>query len=157
MPLSTRHIPLLAMASILPALALPTLSAPALSAPANRKTVDFTEADVIERMRHADGNGDGVITRPELASHRANEWPRMDRNGDGYFSRDDLPGFARDRWNSGRLASMRQAYDANRDNRISRAEFIGGPTLAFDKVDANRDDKVSTDEMETALAAVRGR
>lgn len=129
----------------------------AQAAPNGRTARDFDETDVIERIRHADANKDGVITRSELLAHRQTEWPKLDRNGDGYFSRYDLPGFVQDRWDSGRLANMRQTYDADRDGRISRAEFTSGPTLAFDMVDANADSRVNEAEIKAALAEAKRR
>lgn len=122
-----------------------------------RNPRDFGDADVIERIRHADANKDGVITRAELVAHRMTEWPRLDRNGDGYFSRNDLPGIVRGRWESERLVKMRQTYDSDRDGRISRAEFTSGPTLAFDMIDANADNRVSETEIRVALAAANRR
>lgn len=127
----------------------------AQAAPPGRLAGDFDEADALERLRAADANGDGVISRPELLAFRAKEWPRLDRSGDGLFSRDDLPGFARGRWDSPRLVSLRQTYDTNRDGRISRSEFTKGPTVAFDMADANRDNRVTEAEIKAALARAR--
>lgn len=129
----------------------------AQAVPNGRSARDFGEADVIERIRHADANEDGVITRSELLAHRHTEWPKLDRNGDGFFSRYDLPSFVRDRWDSGRLSNLRQTYDANRDGRISRAEFTSGPTLAFDMIDANADSRVNETEIRAALAELKRR
>lgn len=141
---------------IMPALALVALTPViAEAAPSGRSSRDFGGEEALDRIRAADTNKDGVITRPELLQHRAAEWPRLDRNGDGYFSKDDLPGFARDRWNSGRLATMRQTYDTNRDGRISRTEFSSGPTPAYDMADANRDGRVTEAEIKAAIAAVK--
>ncbi len=125
--------------------------------PNGRSLRDIGEADIIERIRHADVNKDGVITRSELLAHRQTEWPKLDRNDDGFFTRYDLPGFVRDRWDSGRLANMRQTYDADRDGRISRTEFTSGPTLAFDLVDANADGRVNEAEIKAALAEAKRR
>lgn len=140
---------LLVLATMVPAIAQ--------AAAAGRNARDFGEADVIERIRQADSNRDGVITRSELLAQRAAEWPRMDRDGDGYFSRYDLPGFARDRWDGGRLAAMRQTYDGDRDGRISRAEFTSGPTLAFDMIDANADGRVNEAEIRAARTRAQQR
>ncbi len=134
-----------------------TVPASAQAAPTGRAARTFGDADVIDRIRNADANRDGVVTRSELLAHRATEWPRMDRDGDGYFSRYDLPGFARDRWDGGRLAAMRQTYDDDRDGRISRAEFLSGPTLAFDMIDANADGRVTEAEIKAALARAQQR
>jgi Ca2+-binding EF-hand superfamily protein len=82
-----------------------------------------------DRLREADANGDGAISRAELGAWRVSQWQRMDRNGDGAFSRDDLPALMRSRWDSDRLVQLRQVYDRNGDGRISRTEFVDGPAL----------------------------
>lgn len=137
------------------ALALIFVPAFAIAAPAARPPRDFGGEDALERLRAADANKDGAITRQELLAHRVKEWPRLDRNGDGAFSKDDLPGFARDRWDSGRLVTMRQTYDTDRDGRISRAEFASGPTPAYDLADSNRDNRVTETEIRTAIAELK--
>lgn len=114
------------------------------------------DSRMIEAMERADLNGDGLVSRDELIRYRATQWDRMDRNGDGYFAQDDLPGFLRDRWNSGRLADLRAGFDRNGDGRISRQEFVDGPTRAFDMADANGDGRVSQAEIR-ALRARAGR
>lgn len=111
--------------------------------------------DAITRLREADANRDGTVSRAELLSYRTSQWSRFDRNGDGYFTPEDLPAFLRDRWNGGRLAEMRHSFDANRDGRISRAEFTHGPTPAFDLADANGDGRVTEAEFRAATAAAK--
>jgi len=111
--------------------------------------------DALARLKEADANRDGSVSRAELLSYRTGQWSRFDRNEDGYFSREDLPAFLRDRWDGGKLAEMRQSFDANRDGRISRAEFTRGPTPAFDLADANGDGRVTEAELRAATAAVK--
>lgn len=147
MPLARKLMPALALAML--------VSVPVQAASSERLSRDFGGEDALERMRAADTNDDGAITRQELHTHRAKEWPRLDRNGDGFFSKDDLPGFAKDRWDSGRVVNMRQTYDTNRDGRISRAEFTSGPTPAYDMADANRDNRVTDAEIKSAIADLK--
>lgn len=110
----------------------------------------------LAKLREADTNRDGSITRAEFAAYRASQWKRMDRNGDGVFSRDDLPALARNRWDSGeRLVALRRQLDSNRDGRITRAEYDSAPTLLFDAADADRNGIVTDAELR-ALAARRG-
>lgn len=140
-----------------PSLALALILVPtfAIAATPARSSRDFGGEEALERLRAADSNKDGAITRQELLAHRGKEWPRLDRNGDGFFSKDDLPGFAKDRWDSGRLVTMRQTYDTSRDGRISRAEFTSGPTPAYDMADSNRDNRVTEAEIRTAIADLK--
>ncbi|MBB3859571.1 Ca2+-binding EF-hand superfamily protein [Novosphingobium hassiacum] len=139
-----------------PALALALILVPtfAIAGP-TRPSRDFGGEEAMERLRAADTNKDGAITRQELLAHRVKEWPRLDRNGDGFFSKDDLPGFAKDRWDNGRLVTMRQTYDTNRDGRISRTEFTSGPTPAYDLADSNRDNRVTEAEIKAAIAGLK--
>jgi len=134
------------------ALAVLASALPAIAIAAPRK---FDHSEASERLREADANHDGVVTRAELLTYRAKQWQRFDRNGDGYFSQGDLPSFLADRWNGGRIAQMRDAFDANHDGRISRAEFVNGPTPGFDMADANHDGRVTQAELDAATAAVR--
>lgn len=112
--------------------------------------------DFAEQLKAADRNNDGQVSRPELVSYRTTQWTRFDRNGDGYFSRDDLPGFVQDRWDGEKLVQLRRAYDRDHDGRISRAEFVSGPTPAFDAADTNHDGLVSEAELRAMSAQVRG-
>ncbi len=110
----------------------------------------------VDRLREADTNGDGSISRAELGVWRVSQWQRMDRNGDGTFSRDDLPALMRSRWDSDRLVQMRQLYDRNGDGRISRAEFVDGPAPAFEAADINHDGVVTAQEMQALKARREG-
>lgn len=112
--------------------------------------------DFAEQLKAADRNNDGQVSRPELVGYRTTRWTRLDRNGDGYFSRDDLPGFVQSRWDGENLVQLRRAYDRDGDGRISRREFVGGPTPAFDAADTNRDGLVSEAELRAMSAQVRG-
>jgi Ca2+-binding EF-hand superfamily protein len=50
-------------------------------------------------------------------------------------------------------------FDANQDGRVSRDEFVNGPTRGFDLADANHDGVVTQEELRGALAkakAMRG-
>ncbi|TNE41801.1 MAG: signal transduction protein [Sphingomonadales bacterium] len=110
-----------------------------------------------DRIMEADANRDGKVSRAELTAYRKQQWARIDRNGDGYFSKDDLPRFAQGKWETGRPAEVRRLYDSNGDGRVSQAEFVNGPTVAFDMADANRDNIVTRDELDSAIAMTRAK
>lgn len=112
--------------------------------------------DAVDQLRRADLNQDGAISRAEVTQFRATQWQRLDRNGDGVFYSDDLPAFARGKWNSERLAAMRAQFDGNRDGRITRQEFVEGPTVAFDLGDANHDGLLTGTEMRALQANYGG-
>lgn len=112
--------------------------------------------DAVDQLRRADLNQDGAISRAEVTQFRTTQWRRLDRNGDGVFYSDDLPAFARGKWNSERLAAMRAQFDGNRDGRITRQEFVEGPTVAFDLGDANHDGLLTQAEMRALQATYGG-
>ena len=101
-------------------------------------------ADAIER---ADRNNDGVVSKAEFVAYRASQFDRFDRNNDGYLSRADIPRFVR---NPERFLSRVEPYDFNGDGRVSRAEYNRGPTIAFDRVDTDGDNRVTQNELAAA-------
>lgn len=104
----------------------------------------------------ADANQDGVITRDELRSARAANFARLDRNGDGFIDDSDAPRRLRARRDAGdRLSQLRSQFDTDGDGRVSQSEFSSGPTLAFDRADANGDGQLSGDEVAVAKAAAK--
>lgn len=109
----------------------------------------------IERMREADANHDGAITRAEFVAYRASQFTRIDRNQDGFLTQQDAPPFARLAPAAFNPAAMTEQFDVNNDGRVSRAEFVNGPTLMFDRADANHDNVVVRAELDAAAAAAR--
>ncbi|MBU1378834.1 MAG: EF-hand domain-containing protein [Alphaproteobacteria bacterium] len=110
--------------------------------------------DPLEMLAKSDANGDGRVTRAEFIAARRDRFERMDRNDDGYVSDDDLPRLVRKRGGD-KVNRAIDALDANRDGRLSRAEFVDGPTRLFDFGDANRDGVI--DRAELAQLSDRGR
>ncbi len=127
--------------------------ASALAAPAFAQAPDASR--MIERLREADANNDGVVSRAEFASHRASQFTRFDRNGDGYLTDDDIPRFAARRGGAMNPETMIEQFDSNSDGRVSQSEFANGPTPAFDRVDSNGDDRATEAEFTAALETAR--
>lgn len=111
----------------------------------------------LERMRAADTNHDGAISRGEMRDMRKSNWGRMDRDGDGYFTRSDLPRFAQPRWDGEQLAQIRRELDADHDGRLSYAEFVNGPMVGFDMADTDGNGLVTKAELDAMAAVVRAR
>ncbi len=112
-------------------------------------------AQAIARLMEADANRDGQVTRAELISWRSANFTRFDRNGDRMVSIDDTPAFLRASSIGDQLASMIKQYDANGDGRLTRAEFVDGPTPLFDLADANHNGVVTKAEADAAAAKLR--
>lgn len=110
--------------------------------------------DPAELLASADTNKDGVVTRAEFLAARAAAFSKYDRNGDGFVDAADFPSRLRARRNAGqRLEALVDYFDTDGDKRISRAEFVDGPTLVFDRADSDHDGQLSKAE----IAALRGR
>lgn len=126
----------------------------AFAAPATAQT--NVSAQTIERLRQADANRDGLVSRQEFVNYRAQQFGRLDRNGDGYITNTDMPRALARRAPAGMSPQELVAqFDANRDGRVSQSEFVNGPTPAFDVIDANNDNLATEAEFNAAAQNVR--
>jgi hypothetical protein len=116
------HRPILAVALALAGTAL----APALTFA--RPSPAFG-GDMAGRLMEADANHDGLVSRAEFHLWRQSQFLRIDRNGDGFLSREDVPALLSGRVGP-RLDALVEAFDTDGDHRVSRAEFVEGPTPA---------------------------
>jgi Ca2+-binding EF-hand superfamily protein len=124
------------------------------AAPAAAQT--NVSAQTIERLRQADANHDGLVSRQEFVNYRARQFGRLDRNGDGYITNTDMPSVLARRAPAGMSPQeLVVQFDANRDGRVSQSEFVNGPTPAFDAVDANNDNVATEAEFNAAAQNVR--
>ena len=119
------------------------------------------------KFNEADGNHDGNISQSEWQSARlreANEhFQRLDGNRDGKISRAEMETARSDRMGKrhGERGGKRErlrALDKDGDQQLSRAE-IGNemPRLAadFDRLDSNRDGKLSREEIRAGRGPMR--
>ncbi|HEY0628119.1 MAG TPA: EF-hand domain-containing protein [Sphingomicrobium sp.] len=118
-----------------------------------------TGRDPTELLARSDTNRDGRITRAEYADSRARMFERLDRNRDGTINQADAGGrrLARRSGGGERLKQLAEFMDTNNDGRVTRAEFVDGPSPMFDRADANGDNIVSGSELEAFRAAARNR
>lgn len=93
--------------------------------------------NVAQRIEMADLNHDGMVTRQEFLSYRSQSFSKFDRNRDGSLSAADLPAFARQSERGEAFLEMMGTFDRNHDGRVSRTEFVNGPTPVFDNADTN--------------------
>ena len=109
-----------------------------------------------ERLKAADTNGDGMISRAESAGlpRIAQHFDQIDANRDGQVTKDELRAFHQQH-HGDRKGGMKRA-DTDGDGRISKAEAqANAPRLfeRFDAIDANRDGFVTREEMKAARKA----
>jgi Ca2+-binding EF-hand superfamily protein len=108
-------------------------------------------------LASADANQDGVVTKQEFLDARAAQFGRFDRNADGYIDDADVPERMRERRDARGGGAMRKELDKDGDGKVSKEEFVTGPTTIFDRVDADHNGSLDKQELEAAKAAARER
>ena len=101
-----------------------------------------------ERLKAADTNGDGMISRSEAQAlpFIAKNFDAIDANGDGQITVEELRAFhAKNRGGHNPLKRL----DTDGDGKISRAEAQAAPRLAqnFDAIDTNHDGFLTKEEL----------
>jgi Ca2+-binding EF-hand superfamily protein len=107
-----------------------------------------------ERLKAADTNGDGLISRAEAAAlpRIAKHFDEIDANKDGQVSKEELRAFHEQK-QAAHAAERFKSLDADGDGRISKAEAQAkAPRLFahFDQLDANGDGFITPEEMKAA-------
>jgi Ca2+-binding EF-hand superfamily protein len=107
---------------------------------------------MMERLKAADTNGDGMISKQESAAlpRLAKDFDAIDANHDGQVTMDELRAFHEAHRGKGGMKKL----DTDGDGRISRAEAAKAPRLAehFDAIDTNHDGFITPEEMKAAHA-----
>jgi len=107
-------------------------------------------------FERADVNKDGTVAREEFIAARADHFAKLDRNSDGYIDSNDVPKrLAARRKQQGGGDFMAGQFDADDDKKVSKEEFINGPTLAFDRADTDKNNVLDAKELATAKAAAK--
>lgn len=120
-------------------------------------------AGMLERLKAADTNADGMISRDEaqLALPRLYEhFDAIDANKDGLVTHEEMQAarHARHAGGHGRGEGWKK-WDANGDGKLSRDEVANAPRLAqeFDAIDTNQDGFISVEELQAARGRIGGR
>jgi hypothetical protein len=111
---------------------------------------------MMEKLRAADTNGDGLINRQEAAAlpRLAKNFDAIDANHDNELSKDELKAFFKAKRQE-MAAAWFKKVDTDGDGRISKAEAqAGAPRLVahFEKIDTNGDGFLTPEELAAAHA-----
>lgn len=113
---------------------------------------------ILERLKAADTNADGLISRAEAAAlpRLAEHFDEIDANRDGQVSFEELRAFHAAHRGEHRKAAMKR-MDTDGDGKLSRAEALAAAAARFDAADANKDGFLTPEEMKAARQAHRPR
>ena len=133
----------------LTALALGAVASLAIAEPGDR------HGRMFERLKAADTNADGLISRSEAASlpRLAQRFDAIDANKDGQVSFEELRAARGKHGHGGHFKRM----DTDGDGKVSRTEALSAAEAAFNRADANSDGFVTRDEMRAAHKSHHGR
>lgn len=107
-------------------------------------------------FERADANKDGSVTREEFIAARGEQFARFDRNSDGYLDSNDVPKrLAERRKQNGGGETHGAQFDANGDGKVSKDEFVNGPTLMFDRADTDKNNVLDAKELAAAKEAAK--
>ena len=135
-----------------------TLIALALGAAATVTLADPGNAprkgERLERLKAADTNADGLISRSEAAAlpRLAEHFDAIDTNKDGQVSFEELRAFHA----KGRGGHHLKKADTDGDGKVSKAEALAAAAAAFDRADTNKDGFITPEEAKAAHKAHRG-
>lgn len=97
-----------------------------------------------------DANGDGQVTKEEIAAAASARFEAVDTDGSGTLSAEELAA-ASERAKEERIAKMIEKRDENGDGVLSQAEMQPGSDRMdrmFERLDANSDGVISAEEFE---------
>ncbi|MEO7743568.1 MAG: EF-hand domain-containing protein [Usitatibacter sp.] len=112
---------------------------------------------MLERLKAADTNGDGFISRSEAAAlpRLAEHFDQIDANHDGRVSFEELRAFHAANRGAHRKSMMKR-IDTDGDGKISKAEALAAAAARFDRADANKDGFLTAEELHAARKAHGG-
>jgi len=107
-------------------------------------------------FERADANNDGSVTREEFIAARGQQFAKFDRNSDGHLDSNDVPKrLAERRKQNGGGEMLAGQFDTDGDGKVSKEEFINGPTLIFDRADKDNNDVLDAKELAAAKEAAK--
>lgn len=122
---------------------------------------DKRGAGMFERLKAADKNGDGMISREEAQASLPRVYEHfdaIDANKDGFITFEELRA-AHQAHRAAARAGIWKRLDTDGDGRLSREEVANHPRLAqhFDAIDTNKDGFLTPEELRAARASFAGK
>lgn len=99
-----------------------------------------------DKLRRADANNDGVITKEEATAKRQKRFDRFDLDKNGEVTTNEAINAVIKRFES-RIKRKIRSYDENGDGKVSKEEFNAPVLERFAERDTNKDGKLTKDEM----------
>ena len=99
-------------------------------------------------LKHVDTDGDGKISKAEFDAEGATLFKRFDQNGDGKIASDEMP---EHRWAAAWGGHMFDQIDADKDGKITKAEFTAAGDRMFQQLDKNGDGVIERDELKMPM------
>lgn len=107
-------------------------------------------------FERADADNDGSVTRDEFIAARTERFAKLDRNSDGYLDSNDVPKrLAARRQQNGGADLLAGQFDADGDGKVTKEEFVNGPTLIFDRADTDKNNVLDPQELAAAKEAAK--
>jgi Ca2+-binding EF-hand superfamily protein len=116
-------------------------------------------AQIMKRLKAADANGDGVLTKDEAPERLRERFDEADANGDGKLDAEELKRVVAEfvkQTNPGLAEMLEQvkAVDTDGNGKLSLDESLQSTKQRFAKVDANSNGELEEPELKPVLAAL---
>jgi len=159
-----QKLPLVAVAALAGMLVAGTALAqqqPATQAPAATPPAAADNAPKPERLvvmfEKLDTNRDGIVERAEFDVVRVKGFNRFDANKDGRITAEEVEAVAaKQNWPAARRERMLKRIGVTTPQGVTKDEYLARKSV-FERIDVNRDGKVTTVEVETFADKVSDR
>lgn len=110
------------------------------------------------RFTRMDSNGNGTVERDEYLAYKQKKaergFTRMDKNADGVVSKEEFSSCRKHK--KGGHGSMFERMDENKDGQVTQQESLTAWKNWFVRIDANKDQVVSADEVKAYRDRLHG-
>lgn len=129
---------------------------PTAPPPGNADQVLPTKDQYEEWLSRIDTDGDGQVTREEWAAHQAAGFDRVDADHDGKLTLAEMYSALKPQ-REAEAAKVFQRWDLNKDNFVTREEFLGRDFPGFKMLDTDGDGNITADDLRNRRANSKSR